>query len=207
VTDIITEARGYRTELEVSSVGRYQYLEGRAVPYGTWADVGLFLEQHAAGSFQRSTSNGSGKPGLPLLLFHDNAAFPVGKAEKWEHSVDGLYGVWKLDDGDRAQEAARMAESGMLTGLSVGFMPVHSAWEFTDEFAPELGAAHKDRVTRTESRLLEVSMTPTPAFADAEVTLVRSAFDAVQRRAMRPERQRDVDVWRDVVEELRSGQR
>jgi len=132
-------------------------------------------------------------------LFHDQQSMPIGHAERWTHDQDGMHGVWQLNDSAPAQEAARMAESGDLLGLSVGFQDIRDpTWELPDDFMPDLGPAHKARVTRLESRLVEVSMTPTPAYADAGVTMVRT-------RALRPApRKRDVDHWRELMEELRS---
>lgn len=193
------EQRDYTTTLELrdaQAVGRpYKYLEGRAVPYDTWADVGWFCEQHRQGSFKRSTT-GRGK-NLPLLLFHDNQSFPIGHAEKWEHADDGLHGVWRLDESStRAQEAARAAERGDLVGLSIGFQDVvKPVWDYSEMVDdPDDGKA---RVTRIESRLVEVSMTPTPAFPDAEVTMVRTRA----RLEDRPER--EVDRWRRRLDDLR----
>jgi hypothetical protein len=202
------EVRAYGTVLEVrdaQAVGRpYRYLEGRAVPYDTWADMGWFLEQHARGSFKRTTTNRSGK-NLPLLLFHDNASFPIGHAEQWRHDDDGMHGVWKLNDSPRAQEAASMAERGDLLGLSVGFQDkVRPHWDGLEDFDPD-DPANKPRVTRLESRLVEVSLTPTPAFADAGVTMVRDAAALVHTRERPPARRpRDADRWRDWLEEVRS---
>jgi HK97 family phage prohead protease len=179
---------------------RYRHLEGRAVPFNTWADVGWFLESHAPGSFTKTTRGGAGQK-LPLLLFHDNRSFPIGHAESWANTDDGLDGVWSLNDSDAAQAAARMVDDGDLLGLSIGFAPIRSSWDYVDpdSWNPELGPDHMDRVTRLESRLVEVSLTPTPAFADAQATLVRSA----ERRREQPERQ--VDVWRREVDRLRSA--
>jgi HK97 family phage prohead protease len=196
----IPEARAFAVALEirdaqaVGAAGRYRFLEGLAVPYDTWADIGWFVEQHAAGSFERSTK-GAGKQ-LPLLLYHDNRNWPVGHAEKWSHD-GGLAGVWRLNDTADAQQAASLAEQGDLKGLSIGFAPIRSDWKRVDDYNPELGPDHKDRVTRLESRLLEVSLTPTPAFADASVTLVRTAFTRDGRV--------EVDAWRSELERLRSG--
>jgi hypothetical protein len=196
------EARDFTTTLQlrdVQTIGHpYRYIEGRAVPYETWADLGWFVECHARGSFKRSTTGRSGK-GLPLMLFHDAQRFPIGHAERWENDDDGLRGVWQLNDTSDAQTAARMAETGDLVGLSVGFQDVRSPqWEFPDDFDPLGGLDQKARVTRVESRLVEVSMTPTPAYVDAGVTMVRT-------RAVPPApRERDVDRWRRVVDDLRS---
>jgi HK97 family phage prohead protease len=188
---------------EVQAVGRpYKYLEGRAVPYETWADIGWFVESHAAGSLKKSTRESARN--APLLLFHDNTRFPVGHAESWSHGDDGLHGVWQLNDRAEAQEAARLAESGDLVGLSIGFQPIRSDWEMADDWNPDLGGDHKDRVTRTESRLIEVSMTPTPAFAQAVVTQVRELVytRTARQRCVGP---LAVDRWRDELERLRSG--
>lgn len=202
------EVRTYEVALEIRDaqvVGRpYQYLEGRAVPYDTWASVGWFIEQHAAGSFKQSTKAGSGK-GLPLLLFHDNRTFPIGQATEWRHD-DGLTGVWKLSDSAEAQRAAKACEAGELRGMSVGFQSIRADWEFVEDWAPELGPDHMDRVTRTESRLLEVSLTPTPVFVDAEVSLVRSALGHGLRAAGAPQpRPSEVDAWREWLDGVKSG--
>jgi len=195
------ETREFVTELalrDVQAVGRpYRYLEGRAVPYDTWANVGWFLEQHRYGSFKRTTNGRSGNK-LPLLLFHDNKSFPIGHAEAWSHPDDGLHGVWKLNDSAEAQRAAHAADNGDLVGLSIGFADASAPlWEEGDPFSDDPDQFPK--VTRVESRLLEVSMTPTPAFAEAGVTMVRSAAcrPAPPRRA--------VDHWREIAEALRSG--
>ncbi|HEV7536471.1 MAG TPA: HK97 family phage prohead protease [Acidimicrobiia bacterium] len=194
------ETRRFVTGLalrDIQAVGRpYKYLEGRAVPYDTWANPeGWFLEQHRYGSFKRSTNGRSGQK-LPLLLFHNNRDFAIGHAESWSHSDDGLHGVWKLNESPEAQRAAQAAENGDLVGLSIGFSDAAPpVWEEGDPFSDD--PDQLPRVTRVESRLVEVSMTPTPAFADAEVTMVRTQA----RRPVRPER--EVDRWRRIAEELR----
>jgi hypothetical protein len=201
------EQRMYATALEVrdaQAVGRpYKYLEGRAVPYDTFANLGWYLEQHAAASFKKSTAGGSGQR-LPLLLFHDNRSFPIGKAEQWSHDGGALTGVWRLNESPEAQRGARAADDGELVGMSIGFQPIRSDWEYVEDWQPELGPDHMDRVTRLESRLLEVSLTPTPAFADAEVTLVRTAFSVEQRAALQGARPLQVEAWRDELARLRA---
>ena len=187
-------------EVETTGAGPYTYLEGRAVPYDTWGDCRWFLEQHAADSFKQSTAGGTGK-GLPLLLFHDNRSFPIGHAEKWRHD-DGLVGVWKLNADADAQRAAQAVKAGDMNGMSIGFQPKESDWHYCAEWDPDRGDDHKDRVVRQRSRLLEVSLTPTPVFEDASVTLVRSSFDPDRRRSARV---REVNAWRETVDRLRSA--
>jgi HK97 family phage prohead protease len=197
------ELRVYATTLELRDVderhGRYTTLAGRAVPYDTYANLGYYLEQHAGGSFEQSTRAGSGRA-LPLMLFHNNRTFPIGHATEWRHDAGGLDGVWRLNDSDEAQRAARTADDGDLVGMSVGFQPIRSDVQQPREWNPELGPDYMDRVTRLESRLLEVSLTPTPAFAEAGVTMVRS------KHPVRPERNRaEIEGWREVADGLRSG--
>jgi HK97 family phage prohead protease len=205
------EQRLYGTRLRLAdaqAVGigtKATYLEGRAVPFDTWADLGWFLEQHDAGSFVATTKAGSGR-GLPLLLFHDNRSFPIGVSESWKHDGGGLDGVWRLNDGTEAQRAAKAADDGELVGLSIGFQPIRSEWDFVDDWNPAMGPEHMDSVTRLESRLLEVSLTPTPAFADAQVALVRSTLECMTRAEHAPpERPLLVDAYRAELEALRSG--
>jgi hypothetical protein len=210
---IAPELRQMTTALvlrDVQTVGKpYRYLEGRAVPYGELANVGWYLEAHRAGSFGESTKAGTGK-GLPLLLFHDNRSFPIGRAETWAHDAGGLDGVWRLNESPEAQRAAAAAEDGELVGMSVGFSPIRSDWEYVDDWNPDLGPDHMDRVERVESRLLEVSLTPTPAFEQAAVTAVRTALTVEHRHAAAAAaghgpRSSQVDTWRLEVERLRSA--
>jgi HK97 family phage prohead protease len=195
----IPESRLYETGMQLRDtqlVGKpYKFLEGRAVPYNVWADIGWFLEQHEKGSLDRTTKEAAMK--LPLLLFHNNRSWPIGVSDSWDHQDDGLHGVWRLNQTNDAQQAALLAESGDLAYLSIGFSPIRSAWEYVEDFNPDLGPDHMDRVTRLESRLLEVSLTPTPAFSTAEITMVRTA------ERPRPRQESKRDGWMRELERLR----
>lgn len=157
------QARGYHVrfaELEASLGSRF--LAGRAIPFEQWTDVGGFMEQHSRGSFAESIAQ---MPHVPLLLFHDRQSFPIGVAEEWHDNDEGLDCVWRLDSADLAQEAGRLAREGIIRGLSIGFQPI-----FTKRETDEDGLMW---LTRTKSRLLEVSLVSAPAFAGAGVTGVR----------------------------------
>jgi HK97 family phage prohead protease len=148
----------------------FHHVEGRAVPFDVYGDVGLFLERHAQGSFTESLSR---KWRLPLLWAHDNRAMPIGISDTWESRADGLWGRWEIAPSAIGQEAARWARDGAL-GLSIGFQPVRSSWQYSGDWDPQRGADHMDRVTRLESRLLEVSLVATPAFEGAVVDWVEA---------------------------------
>lgn len=196
-----TEQRVF-AEIEIrgtEKVNGFEFMHGRAVPYNTVANLGYFLEDHEPGSFAKSIKEAAAA--LPLLLFHDQQSFPIGAADSWDDNTAGLDGVWKLDlDSEHAQRAAQLADKGMLSGMSIGFAPIRSQWTFVDDWDPSRGPEYMDRVTRTESRLLETSVVSTPAFKEAKIELVRSS---VQRRHPVDAGKRELESWRRELESLR----
>jgi HK97 family phage prohead protease len=184
--------------------GRYTVLTGRAVPYGVWTSRGWYLESVAAGAFDKSIQEAAGT-GLPLHLFHDSDTFPVGVSTAWDSRKDALYGTWRLDQGAEAQRAAALAADGMLVYLSVGHAPIRNAWDYIDpsEWNPDLGADHMDRVTRVESRLVEVSMLTAPAFPQAQVLSLASANRDPEARRRRDAVRPSLRAWQDTLAGLR----
>jgi len=188
-------------EVDGSESGRF--LEGRAVPYDRWADIGWFRERFMPGSFAKSIREAARQ--LPLLLWHDNRSMPIGVTHEWRDNDAGLDVVWRLDvDDPRAVEAARKAREGMLTGLSIGFAPIEKlqkdgrgrAFDANNEVdIDDLGVMS---ITRREARLLEVSLTPTPAYAGAKVSLVRSRTGQPGQRR----RSAEIDAWRRYLESI-----
>lgn len=163
---------------DVEATESYSMIRGLAVPYGVFASIGWFMEQFAAGSLGKSIREAARD--LPLNLFHDGRSFPIGAADEWDESEKGLTGTWRLDGSETAQEAARLAHDGLLTGLSIEFMPIRSEWEIVEDWDPSAGPDHMDKVTRLEARLGAVGLVQTPAYVSAGVDLVRSA-DARRR--------------------------
>ena len=163
---------------EVETTADYSMLRGLAVPYNEWASIGWFLEEFSPGSLGKSIKEAA--RALPLNLFHENRTFPIGAASEWDETAAGLAGVWRLDGSEMAQEAARLAEQGMLTGLSIEFGPIRSEWVEAEVWDPARGPDYMDRVTRVEARLGAVGLVQTPAYVSAGVELVRSA-DARRR--------------------------
>ena len=189
------ELRVFRgLELRDVEADGFRWLEGRAVPYGVWQDVGWYMEMIEKGAFSKSIREAARR--LPLLLFHDSRSFPVGVSEKWTENDDGLDVVWKLDGSERAQEAARLANGGMLTGLSVGFQGIQAERTYDEDTGLSW-------VKRTEARLLEVSLTPTPAYAGAKVALVRSREPHVNGSAPARRRSAEVDALKQYLEKIK----
>lgn len=184
------EVREFAVALELREArGGFRHLEGRAVPYDTWEDVGEFMERHRHGSFKRSLSRPG--PALPLLVNHDPDRV-IGHAAKWTHPPDGLAGTWTLNDSDEAQRVAQLIADEDMLGLSIGFADI-------EEPDTERGEDGRMYVTRKCSRLVEVSVTPIPAYVDAQVTMIRTAFVAPPRPEL------DVDRWWRILEGLRSS--
>ena len=185
---------------DVDPAGRrpYSVIEGRAVPYDTWANVGPYLESFKPGAFKKST--GESARGLPLMLFHGrDDLWPIGVSTRWEDRPDGLWGRWKLNESAEAQRAAALAESGELAYLSIGFTPMgEPSVTPARDYNPELGDNYLDRIYRTEARLVETSIVPTPAYAEAQVSLVRA-----YKRPLGPDHQARLTAWRAEYERLR----
>ncbi|WP_375425984.1 HK97 family phage prohead protease [uncultured Friedmanniella sp.] len=164
-----------RVAMEVRDLDeKRRRLLGRAVPYDVEIDLGWYKESMAPGVFTKSIKESA--KGLPLLLFHDSRQLDsiIGVNEEWQDTKAGLDGVWLLDDDDSARRAAEKAESGSLGFMSVGFQP--KSGEAGSQFVwDDDDVLH---VRRVEARLLETSLTPTPAYADAVTTKVRSQPEA-----------------------------
>jgi HK97 family phage prohead protease len=162
-------------------------ITGLAAPYNVETPIGgVYLEVLAPGVFKRSIKNmaASGKA-MPLHMFHDTKTWPVGKAVGWEDTERGLVGTWEIiPEGvdEVADKAYRMAQDDFINGLSVGFQPIRSDIDPGTDTRPP-------RVTRLEARMFETSMVSAPAYAGAQITLVRTAGLKVNRPHL--------DRWRD----------
>ena len=179
------------TDLETTD--NLKMLAGRAVPYGVWASRGWFLLAMANGCFDKSIKEAA--QSLPLLAFHNMESCPIGVASKWTSKPDGLWGEWALDDGPEAQRIARLAQQGVLNGLSVGWSPILQEWQVSDLEEWTLDdISTLDRCTLKEGRLVETSVTPVPNFAEAHVSHVAERADTPGRPNLDRWRQ-----WRDSL--------
>lgn len=173
---------------DLDTNGNLSKLAGRAVPYNTPADVGLFTEEFTPGAFARSIEQSA--RGLPLLVFHNDRGWPVGISSEWHERPDGLHGVWDLDDTPEAQFAAKRAHKGMLPYLSVKFMQDPGRYRFENRSA-------KPHYVRQSARLVETSLTATPVYIDSTVTWVRSMSEGQISPAVRE--------WQAWLEKARQG--
>jgi HK97 family phage prohead protease len=127
---------------------------GMAVPYGTETMIGGVRESFARGSFD--LDNVIGKP---LAYRHGE---PVGIITGAENREDGLYIDFDIVDTSLGRDAAVLARTNTIKGLSVGFNPLKSVM-----------SKARDAIEHTAANLLEVSLTPYPAYSTAGVTSIR----------------------------------
>ena len=158
---------------------------GMAVPYGTETMIGGVRESFAAGTFD--LDNVIGKP---LAYRHGE---PVGRITGAESREDGLYIDFDIVDTALGRDAAVLARTGTIKGLSVGFNPIKSAFNRA-----------KDAIQHTSANLLEVSLTPYPAYSTAGVSSIREEEGETMSETMDTETTVSVDQEaREAVATLR----
>jgi len=178
--DLVVELREDATDGDVIATGY-----GRAVPYGEPTQIGGVSESFARDSFDPEDVIGS-----PLAYRHDE---PVGVITAAENREDGLYIDFQIGNTTLGRDAATLARMGASKGLSVGFNPVESAWAKT-----------RDKVEHLKARLLEVSLTPYPAYATAGVSDIREGEPMSETMDNTPEVQASADTEaREALAEMR----
>lgn len=148
--------RSFETELVADGDGRT--IVGRCVPYGVRStvrdrpDAPSYTELFERGAFARVCA----APNRVLLRFEHNQglADTVGHAVELDDRPDGLWGRFRALTSGGADVALELVAAGVLTGLSVGFVPLTRAPLLSD-----------GTVIRTRCHLDEVSLCREPAYA------------------------------------------
>lgn len=101
---------------ELKSLSDAGHIEGLLAGFG--------LDSHGdvidTKAFKRTLAERDGRP-LPMLLHHDMKR-PIGAWKQFKETGDGLYVTGELTMSTRdAQDARALAQTGALTGLSIGF--------------------------------------------------------------------------------------
>jgi hypothetical protein len=136
-------------------------LEGLCVPYNTPARVQdpggpPYDEVFAPGSFARALK----APNRVHLRFEhrDGLTDRIGRALELREAAEGLWGSFQVVGGMIGDHALALVDEGMVSGFSVGFVP--------------LGRSRKNeagQLVRTRCHLADVSLVPEPAYAGTEV--------------------------------------
>jgi HK97 family phage prohead protease len=159
-------------ELRASDEGIEKGFEGRLVPYNVFAPIGgTYEESIGPRCFEKSIREAAGS--LPLMANHDHQKWPIGRSVEWDDREDGLHGRWVLADTEQALEVHKLVQSGMVRGLSCGFMPMREQETWETRRPP-----HLSRVTRHQARLVEASVVPIATWSQAVITVTRSSVAA-----------------------------
>lgn len=151
--------------LEVVGDGRT--VIGMVVPFDRVAEVddgfGLYNESFDPHAFDKVMRS---EPRWVRLHLEHGGPW-VGRGERWIPTDAGLSMALRLDDTADGAAAAFKLRDGQLPGFSVGFIPGRTVTRMVEGRPVE--------VRMTVKTLHHVAVTPTPAFAEAQVTAIRSA--------------------------------
>jgi HK97 family phage prohead protease len=150
------EIRTSPIQLELREDGRT--LSGTVMPYNVEARIGSFTETFRPGAFE-----GADPTQIPLFAVHDHESLPIGRALTLTDGPTGLAAELRVSKTTLGDEVLELVRDGAATGLSVGFTPVEDKWNAT-----------RSRVERIKAKLVEISITAFPAYADARIMAVRS---------------------------------
>ena len=131
--------------------GERRIVSGQIVPFGSVGNTSIGKVIFEAGSIQIPA------PSKIKLLAQHNTNDPIGRAQSFRETAQGIDGVFKLSAASKAQDYLVMAAEGLIDGLSVG-VEVLASRERKD-----------GTVIVTAALLKEVSLVESPAFAEAKV--------------------------------------
>ncbi len=147
----------FSAELKADAAERT--ISGKIVPYD--GEVGM--TSAGAVVFERGAINIAESSNVKLLLEHDPKQ-PIGRAQFFNETEDGIYASFKISKSSRGTDALIEASEELRTGLSVGVM-VNAA-------KPKNGVLYV-----SSADLLEVSLVQAAAFKSAAVTDIAASED------------------------------
>ena len=143
-------------------------IAGKIVPFGPVGMTSVGPVVFERGSIQIDNSQK-----IRLLLEHDPKA-PLGRAQSFNETQDGIYATFKISNTTRGNDALieASAEESLRTGLSVGVEVLASY--------PKNG-----NLVVSSARLMEVSLVEAAAFGDnAQVTSVAASAAETEDEAL-----------------------
>lgn len=132
-------------------------IAGLAVPYGVPAESDGQLWQFSQGSLKYADAKR-----VKLWINHDSDR-AVGFSQQLDDRPDGLYATFKVARGAAGDEALSMAEDGVWDGFSIG---LSNGGKYSRRGQVNHAVA---------APLMEISLTPAPAFDDARVHAVAAS--------------------------------
>ena len=173
-------------------------LVGRLVPYGVPSDVSdggqRYRERFAPGAFRRQIDSGQHRQ-VALFAEHNRPdqvrRLPLARASELYDGADGLYGSFPMPHTTAADDALELVRSGVVTGLSLGFVLLERSSR----------PGRDGVVTRSRAHVDHVALTHQPAYSGAEVVALR----AVELLEPAGEVGRPLAAWRRDLDRLRSS--
>lgn len=158
------EVRQFQSVFEFRSLDTSnRTMTARVAPYGVKSDLITFTETLRRGVFAKSIRESA--RALPLHVNHRHDDIPVGKVVQWTETSDWLLADVQFDSRAEAREAARLVEEDYLSGISIGFLPIQTAWDTSGS---------KPHAERVEARALELSLCSVPGYEGSRVLALRS---------------------------------
>ena len=154
------------SDLETRAEDDGHHIVGLVAPFQSRYETPRYIETLSSGVFDKSIKERGNR--IPLLEQHDTQRHPIGMSVSWEKTSSGLIADFKLAGTARGEEARTLAQEGLVTGLSVGFIPVRNKTTQSRD--------GKQHITRLEAKLDHVGLVTQPAYSEAQVLSVR-AYD------------------------------
>lgn len=134
---------------------------GIGVPYGEEIELWGMRERFEPGSVELDSE------GVPsLVLWQHNMDEPIGRIVSGTDTDAGFEIDANLSQTARGKEAATLLDDGVITRLSIGFIPVEWRIEVNE-------GEDTETIVHTKVRALEFSLVSFPAYASAAVSSVR----------------------------------
>lgn len=154
-------------DIDIRGDGRTVY--GLVVPYNREATIrtlrGSFREVFRPGSLTRTINAGAKRVKLFENHNHLRGASPIGVATMLEEKPKGVFGEFRIGQSPEGDAALQKVHDGIYDAFSIGFNAV-----------PGGERRSKDFREVTEAKLNEVSLVSYPAYDDAGIEGIRSAF-------------------------------
>lgn len=151
-------------DFEVRSSQRI--IEGIVAPFNKPTKVGRYTESFGSGAFSKSIAERGDR--IKLQREHSDPPSPIGRAVDWKTDNRYLRGAFKVSKTLAGDEALELAADGTLDSFSIGFQAIPGGDHWS---------ADRSLCTRSEVRLMEVSLVAFPMYNDAVVTAVRHEED------------------------------
>lgn len=163
-TPLTRDQIGTRRDMSVTirSKDEGRGFTGIGVPYDQTIDLWGMRERFEPGSVELDTD------GVPsLILWQHDSAEPIGRITAGRDTATGFEIEAALSRTARGLEAATLLDDGVITRLSIGFIPVEWRIEHDED-------EDTDTIVHTKVRAMEFSLVSFPAYSSAAVSAVRS---------------------------------